>query len=181
VNPFEGELVRLAAIRREDLPIYTRWFQDYEVQRMVGVDVIVPQSFEREQSWYDSTIRGDSGFTFGIRTVADDQLIGNCSLFNISPKNHEATFGIVIGEQDFWGRGYGTEATKLTVRFGFTEVNLNRIQLDVYAFNPRAVRAYEKAGFSHEGTRRKALFREGSYHDVHIMAILRDVWLSQNS
>jgi RimJ/RimL family protein N-acetyltransferase len=181
VNPFEGQLVRLAPIRREDLPTYTRWFQDYEVQRMVISDVIVPQSIEREQSWYDSTIRGDGGFTFGIRTLVDDQLIGNCSLFNISPKNRDSTFGIVIGEQNFWGRGYGTEATKLIVRFGFNEVSLNRIQLDVYAYNERAVRAYEKAGFSHEGTRRKALYREGVYHDVHIMAILHDEWLAQRS
>src|SRR5687767_7120609 len=134
MNPFEGELVRLAAIRREDIPIYTRWFQDYEVQRYVVPDVLVPQSVEREQSWFENASRGDGGFTFGIRTIEDDQLIGNCSLFNISPKNHEATFGIVIGERSFWGRGYGTDATKVMLRFGFAEVNLNRIQLDVYDF-----------------------------------------------
>ena len=176
MNPFIGELVTLAPLRREDIPTYTRWFQDYEVQRLLMPEVLVPFTSETEESWYESASRQTNGYTFGIRTLADDKLIGNCSLFEISLKNRSATFGIVLGEKDYWGKGYGTEATRLTMRFGFDELNLNRIQLEVYDFNPRARRAYEKAGFCHEGIRRQALFREGQYWDIEIMAILRDDW-----
>lgn len=179
MNPFVGDLVSLAPLRREDVPTYTRWFQDYEVQRLLMPEVLVPFTSETEESWYESASRQNNGYTFGIRTLADDKLIGNCSLFEISHKNRSAIFGIVLGEKDYWGKGYGTEATRLTVRFGFDELNLNRIQLEVYDFNPRARRAYEKAGFCHEGIRRKALFREGKYWDIEIMAILRDEWRSE--
>jgi RimJ/RimL family protein N-acetyltransferase len=180
VNPFEGALVRLAPVRREDIPLYTRWFQDYEVGRLLIPDVYMPLTVENEEDWYSRVSTATDSYTLGIRTIDEDRLLGNASLFSISQKNRAATFGIVIGEKDFWGRGYGLEATRLMVRFGFDELNLNRIQLDVYDYNPRAIRAYEKAGFCKEGVRRQAVFREGAYHDVHLMAILREEWLADH-
>lgn len=170
--------MRLAAVRREDIPLYTQWFQDYEVGRMLNPDVFMPATVENEEDWYNRVSTATDSYTLSIRTIADDRLLGNCAFFSISQKNRSATFGIAIGDKDYWGRGYGFEATQLMVRFGFDELNLNRIQLDVYDFNPRAIRAYEKAGFSKEGVRRKAVFREGSYHDVYLMAILREEWLA---
>jgi RimJ/RimL family protein N-acetyltransferase len=176
VNPFEGELIRLAPLRREDISTYTRWFQDYQMVRFLAPGVLTPMSEEAETAWYDRAIRDEGNYHFGIRTLADDRLLGNCSLFEISHKNACATFGIFLGNRDDWGKGYGSDATRTILRFAFDELNLNRVQLEVYAFNPRAVRAYEKVGFCHEGIRRQALFREGSYHDIHIMAVLRDEW-----
>ncbi len=176
-----GSLVRLAAIQREDLLIYTRWFRDYEVQRFLMPDVLTPQTEEAEAAWYERASLSTESYTFGIRTLTDDHVIGNCSLFEISNKNRVATFGIVVGDKEYWGKGYGADATRVMVHFAFSEANLNRVQLEVYAFNARAIRAYEKVGFVHEGTRRAALFREGVYHDIHMMAILRDEWLLSNS
>src|SRR5215813_5933152 len=98
MNPFAGELVSLAPIRREDIPTYTRWFQDYEVQRLLMPEVLVPFTTETEESWYESASRQANGYTFGIRTLTDDRLIGNSSLFEISQKNLSDTFGIVLGE-----------------------------------------------------------------------------------
>lgn len=178
MNPFEGSLVRLAAVRREDIPLYTQWFQDYEVVRMLNPDAYMPVTVENEEEWYSRVATATDTYTLGIRTMAEDKLIGNASLFNISQKNRVATFGIAVGDKDYWGRGYGSEATQLMVRYGFDELNLNRIQLDVYDYNPRAIRAYEKVGFNQEGVRRQAVFREGAYHDVHLMAILREEWLA---
>jgi diamine N-acetyltransferase len=84
-----------------------------------------------------------------------------------------AEFGIVIGDKSYWNQGYGTEAVRLLVRFGFHTLNLNRIFLRVYETNPRAIRAYEKAGFTSEGRERQAEFRNGKYIDVLRMSILR--------
>lgn len=85
-------------------------------------------------------------------------------------------FGIVIGEKDCWGKGYGTEVTRLMVWHGFQNLNLNRIWLNVYDFNPRGIRAYEKAGFKKEGALRQAMYAEGKYHDTFVMGILREEW-----
>jgi RimJ/RimL family protein N-acetyltransferase len=83
-------------------------------------------------------------------------------------------FGIVIGEKAHWNRGFGTEATRLALRFAFGELNLHRVELEVFAFNKRAIRAYEKAGFRLEGTRLQSHFHNGAYHDAHIMGVLSD-------
>ena len=85
------------------------------------------------------------------------------------------------GGDTIWGKGYGTEATRTILSFAFNELNLHRVELEVYDFNARAIRTYEKAGFRHEGTRRKALFRDGSYHDVHVMGILREEFMNQRA
>jgi RimJ/RimL family protein N-acetyltransferase len=160
---------------------YARWFRDYEVQRFLMPGVLVPVTDEMETAWFDRVSVAEDSYHFGIRTFSEDRLLGNCSLFQIEQKNRVGTFGIVIGEKDCWGQGYGSDATRAIVRFGFHELNLNRVQLEVYDFNKRAIRAYEKAGFKLEGTRRQALYREGRYHDVHVMAILRDEWLAAHS
>jgi RimJ/RimL family protein N-acetyltransferase len=66
------------------------------------------------------------------------------------------------------------------LRFAFTEVNLRRVTLSVFEYNPRAIRSYEKAGFRHEGRVRKALNKEGRRWDVLFMGILRDEWMEKN-
>jgi RimJ/RimL family protein N-acetyltransferase len=85
--------------------------------------------------------------------------------------------GIGILRREYWGRGYGSEAVSLMLRFGFTELNLRRISLSVFEYNTRAVRAYEKAGFQQEGRLRQALQRDGRRWDELFMGILREDWL----
>lgn len=176
---FEGKRVRLAAVRREDLELYVRWFNDPEFTRFMAPNVLRLLSYEDEVGWYESMRQKKDLFVFGIRTVAEDKLIGNCSLNVKNWRSRMAVFGIGIGDKACWGCGYGTEAARLLMEYGFNELNLNRIELEVFAFNTRAIRSYEKVGFVLEGTRRQFLFRDGAYHDAHIMALLRDEWLAR--
>ena len=171
---FEGKLVRLAAVRRDDLALYTRWFSDPELLWFIAPQVLRPASYDDEVDWYEAMRKDKDQFTFGIHTIAEDRLIGNCSLGIQSWRNRAALFGIAIGDKAYWGRGYGTEATHLLMGYAFGELNLNRVELEVYAFNTRAIRSYEKVGFVLEGTRRQAIFRDGVYHDAHIMSLLRE-------
>ena len=90
--------------------------------------------------------------------------------------NGSAGLGITIGDPDDTGRGYGSDAIRALLAFGFGELRLERIWLDVYDYNERARQVYERIGFVHEGTLRHALFRDGRFHDVHRMAILRGEW-----
>ncbi len=173
---FQGDLVRLAHIHKDQIPTALRWLRDYETMRLTDDEVVVPMTDEAEQNWYDSAVKDDTQYSFAIRTLADDTHIGNCGLFSINQKDRSAMFGILVGEKDYWGKGYGTDATRLVLRFAFWELNLNRVELEVFDYNPRAIRAYEKAGFVREGVRRDALFREGAYHDIIVMGILREDW-----
>jgi len=172
-----GERVRLRAIERGDIPTFVKWFNDPEVRRFLLM--YEPMSEAKEEQWFEEQLQSKD-FIFCIEAQTGDGwvLIGNLGLTNIDWKNRSAMFGIVLGEKGYWGQGYGTDATRTMLRFAFEELNLHRVALDVYDFNPRALRCYEKAGFRREGTKREALFRDGCYHDVHIMAILQHEFLS---
>jgi RimJ/RimL family protein N-acetyltransferase len=177
MSVFDGDLVRLTHVRRDDLPAFMRWFRDYEIQSLIDANAIVPVTDEAEQEFYEHAVqRSNDEFYFSIRTLEGDQLIGNCSLFGVNHKNRSADFGIVIGEKEYWGRGYGTDAAQVILHFAFEEANLNRVQLEVFGYNARAIRSYEKVGFVREGVRREAVFRAGKYHDVITMAVLREGW-----
>ncbi|GAB4448510.1 MAG: GNAT family protein [Anaerolineae bacterium] len=176
---FVGKQVRLAPVRRDDLEQYAAWFSDPEVTTFVAPDVLRLFSYDDEVAWYEDMRKDKDLFTFAIRTLDDDRLLGNCSLRINAWRNRSAVFGIAIGNKPYWGRGYGTEATRLLLEYGFGELNLNRVELEVFAFNTRAIRSYEKVGFVHEGTRRQALYRNGAYHDIYIMGLLRQEWFAK--
>jgi RimJ/RimL family protein N-acetyltransferase len=122
--------------------------------------------------------QGKSQYHFLICLLADGHAIGVADLRQVDFENGGAEFGIAIGEKAEWAKGYGTDALSALCDFGFGELRLERIQLDVYADNTRAQRSYAKGGFVLEGTLRRAHFSAGRYHDVQRMALLRDEWLA---
>lgn len=169
-----GKRVRLRAIEREDLPMFVRWFNQPEVRQFI--QMYEPMSRAGEERWFEERQARKNDFLFCIEARDDSGYvpIGNLGLHQIDWKNRCAVFGIVIAEMPYWGKGFGTDAVRTMVRFGFKTLNLHRIELEVYDFNPRAMRCYEKSGFRREGTRRQAHYYDGVYHDVHIMSILSD-------
>jgi len=173
-----GERVRLRSIEREDLPTFVRWFNDPEVRQYLMM--YEPMSMAKEERWFEEMLERKNDFVFAIEAQIGEQWvpIGNVGLHRIDWKNRTAVFGIALGEKAYWGQGFGTDATRTMLRFAFEELNLHRVELEVFDFNSRAMRSYEKAGFRHEGTRRQALFRQGRYHDVHLMSILQSEYLS---
>ena len=92
----------------------------------------------------------------------------------------DAFVGIGIGNRNDWSKGYGSDAMKIILRFAFTELNLRRVTLNVFEYNPRAIRSYEKTGFRHEGRMRNALLRNGKRWDMFYMGILREEWMEMN-
>jgi RimJ/RimL family protein N-acetyltransferase len=102
--------------------------------------------------------------------------IGTCGYHGIDWRSRSAELGISIGEKSFWNKGYGTETMRLLLKYGFETLNLNRIMLDVFDTNKRAIRTYEKAGFLLEGRKRQAMYKNGKYFDILIMSVIRDEW-----
>jgi RimJ/RimL family protein N-acetyltransferase len=92
----------------------------------------------------------------------------------VRPENRNARLGIMIGDKSYWSQGYGTDAMLTLLRFGFEEMNLNRIDLTVDAENARAIRCYQKCGFVGEGRLREARYQRGKYGDQLVMSVLRD-------
>jgi RimJ/RimL family protein N-acetyltransferase len=141
------------------------------------------ESEKKLKEWFEK--QNEDGFTperfpFSVRTLDDDKHIGFFVLW-LDLIHSEAWVGIGIGEREYWGRGYGTDMMKLCLRYAFTELNVYRVSLGLHAYNPRALRAYEKAGFRLEGRTRKDTRREGRYTDGLWMGILRTEWESMQT
>lgn len=178
---FRGENVQLAAVRREYLAQYVEWLNDWEVSQYLMPGTVVPFSLEDENEWFEHQRKEGGSFVFAILALPDLKLIGNCGLHRVDMKNRSGVFGIFIGDKTYWNKGYGTDATRSLLRFAFEELGLNRVELEVYDFNLRAMRAYEKAGFRRDGVHRQGLYRNGRFHDEIIMCILREEWNALNA
>jgi RimJ/RimL family protein N-acetyltransferase len=168
----KGQKVTLRAISKADIPIFVRWLNDPEVTQYLGGSMM-PMSTESEERWFERQMAEGEGWPLTIET-ADGVTIGNISLMHLDKRNHHAELGIVIGEKKYWSQGYGTDAIRTLLHYAFQELNLHRVFLRVYSYNPRAIRCYEKVGFLHEGRLRQASYRHGAYHDELIMGILRE-------
>jgi RimJ/RimL family protein N-acetyltransferase len=169
-SPFEGRLVRLRAVEEVDIGPIHDLFNDPEVQRTLAVNWLEPVAGTRR--WWEGMRANPGTAAFAVET-RDGELIGVCSLEDVNPAVRAAALGIWIGKR-FWDRGYGTDATRTLCRFGFREMNLQRIGLSVFDINPRAVRVYEKMGFKEEGRARRAHFIDGQHIDVIRMGLLAE-------
>ncbi len=173
-----SERVRLRAIEREDIPRFVEWLNDPEVT--ANLLICLPLAAWDEARWFESLASRateDRPLAVEARQPGGPWVqIGNVGLHNFNWTVRSAEFGIFIGDKSFWNSGFGTETTRLMVKHGFETLNLNRIGLDVFETNPRAVHVYEKVGFVHEGRRRQAHYRDGQYWDVLQMSILRSEW-----
>jgi len=167
-----GEKVALGPIRRDLLAVYQRWINDFEVLRPLSVRGLQPQTAEGEVAWYERMAVSQTDVEFTIYERSSLRPIGNLGLHQIDHYNRTAIFGILIGEKDCWGKGYGTEATRLVLDYAFTGLGLQNVMLNVFATNERAIRAYTRAGFREIGRRRQAHRVAGNPEDIVLMDCL---------
>jgi RimJ/RimL family protein N-acetyltransferase len=174
---FSGELARLAALEAETYAeAAARWSRDSEYWRLAHPTPAQPRLAKYIQHELEREFESPEGIEFAIRTLADDRLIGSTGLWLGQPTHGEAWVGIHIGEREYWGKGYGTDAMRIILRYAFTELNLHRVSLSALATNARAIRSYEKAGFVVEGRGRHLARYEDMPWDEVFMGILREEW-----
>lgn len=171
-----GQFVRLAALDDVDAPVIARWRQDGALLRLFDAEPAAPQSEAQVRKWLAGAREGQSRFLFGIRLLGDDRLIGHLELDGILWSQRNCWISVIVGEPDDRGKGYGGEALRLALRFAFHELNLHRVQLTVFSSNPGAIRVYERLGFTHEGTYREFLHRDGDPIDMLLYGLLRREW-----
>ena len=160
----EGDLVALGPLRRDLLPLYQRWINDLRTMRTLGVPPL-PMTSEKEQEWYDRQSKTEDDVPFTIYERESLRPIGNTGLHGVDHRNRTATFGILIGEFECRGKGYGTETTRLMLDYAFTALGLHNVMLKVFAFNPAGITAYERAGFKELGRRRESRMMGGRLWD----------------
>ena len=161
----EGELVALGPIRRDLVPTYLRWMNDWETVRTLAL-APAPMTEERETAWYEGTATGGDMLIFTIYERSTWRPVGNADLRHVDWRHGTAEFGIVIGEPDARGKGYGTETARLMLDYAFTALGLHSVMLTVTAYNLAGQRAYQKAGFREIGRRREAWRFGGRRWDV---------------
>ena len=176
----EGKLVRLSAIDPDEFgKAFSNWNRDSEFMRFLdssSMNLRSPKSLKKSLEEELERQKSDTHW-FTIRALADDKLLGDINLSVYNWTGRDAFVGLGIGEREFWGKGYGTDVMKIILRYAFTEVNLQRVTLNVFEYNPRAIRSYEKTGFRHEGRMRQVLNREGTRWDMLFMGVLREEWI----
>jgi RimJ/RimL family protein N-acetyltransferase len=163
--------VTLTPITMADAPTLFDWINDRDL--MLFNAPFQPTHEASHLDWIRGLSKRADLVAFAIRTQPAKKLIGVCQLTAINHVSRSATLQIRIGEAAARGKGLGLEAVNALVAFGFTDLNLHRIALHVFATNVRAIKTYERAGFQHEGTLRDAAFVDGRFVDVKMMALLK--------
>ena len=166
-----GKRVFLSPLNKDDVEKYVEWLNDIEVA--VHLNALgMTLSVEKEKEWLEGAVKRDNGFA--IVDAGKDELIGNCGLHNLDQVNRSAEVGIFIGNKEYWNKGYGEEALRLLLDYGFNVLNLNNIMLKVFGFNKRAHECYRKTGFREIGRRRNAKVLGGRTYDIIYMDIIAD-------
>ncbi|MEK4091510.1 MULTISPECIES: GNAT family N-acetyltransferase [unclassified Viridibacillus] len=167
----ENERIYLRNLQVSDAPIMLENTTDEEIRYMTGTK---PNFTLNQIKAHINNVNNDSSrYDFAICLKNNDQMIGELSIFEIDEENNKAGFRISMSSIELTGKGYGTEAIIIVLRFVFEELKLNRLQLEVFSHNLRGIRVYEKVGFVKEGVLRESLYYNGTYSDEVIMAILR--------
>lgn len=181
-----GELVRAGS--RVDLRRHTpahrepfvRWYQDDEIAEMLRHD-LSPLTANQAGNYFDSIILPATGrgTCWAIHEHDSGRLVGSTALVDVDEITRSSLFRIVIGEKDTWGQGFGTEATDLVLAEAFLRIGLQCVKLEVFQHNPRAQRAYVRAGFRETGRHVEWVSRARRQIDVVEMAINRQEWLER--
>ncbi|MFF3088302.1 GNAT family N-acetyltransferase [Streptomyces nojiriensis] len=177
---FEGNLVRLRALRSEDAEHHLRWRNDPEVAHWAtaGDPCFGPVTAEAVGLGFETMLRLSprESAVFTVEDLADGRVIGMADYRDLDPYDGVATLGVTIGERELWGRGHGSDALRLLTGHLFGAYGLSRLELDTWSGNERAVRAFTRLGFREEGRRRSAVLVGGKRYDRVLFGMLREEW-----
>jgi RimJ/RimL family protein N-acetyltransferase len=172
IELLSDERVGLTPLETADVELVASWINDQAVIQYQGPPIAL--GADETRAWLERMRSSDSDQLYGIWLRSEERLIGTIGLHGVRGFGHQGEYGITIGAQDTWGKGYGTEAGRLILDWGFNRLNLHSVFLRAFAANAGGLRSYEKLGFKSCGLLRQAAFRCGTYLDMVYMDILRD-------
>jgi RimJ/RimL family protein N-acetyltransferase len=173
-----GHKTSLRAVLEEDIPVMCSWMNDQEVNAFLShMDAPLPLAHEKD--WYQrylSQLKERSSVGFAICEKETGKLLGSTSLMSINRNDRRAKTGTVIGEKDFWGRGFGTEAKMLLLNYAFNTLNLRKIDSEVFLFNERSLRTQLRCGYKEQGRFPRHIFKNGQYVDMVSLTVFKEDW-----
>ncbi|MDQ5969246.1 MAG: hypothetical protein QG579_403 [Patescibacteria group bacterium] len=169
-----GRIVNLRPLQKSDIPALTRWINDPDVREFVTNSF--PQTEKREESWYEKLGSDEKNIVMGIETK-DGVLIGTMGIHNVNWIDRTGTTGALIGEKEYWNRGFGTDAKMVLLEYAFDTLNLRKICSDVISYNKRSLHYSLHCGYRIEGKRRKHVWRNGKFCDIIQLALFKEDWL----
>jgi len=171
---FKGFRVYLRALELDDYKNSIKWRRDDEIWDMVvGPKYYVSEAYEKK--WVEDAIfKVSNKLVLAVCLKETDKHIGYVYLTNIDMKNRSASFAKLIGEKEYWGKGFAKEATMLMLYHGFYVLGLERIEARQLSHNKASIKVNEKCGFKTEGILRKAVFKNGEYRDLNLMSVIRE-------
>jgi RimJ/RimL family protein N-acetyltransferase len=171
----EGTQVVLRRHVPANLKAFERWYSDPDVARLTRYQD-GPMRRDEIERFFAARVVGPDSLALAVHVKSTGRLVGTCAFSQLDGENGSALYHITIGEKDVWGRGYGTEATRLMLDHAFATLALHRVALSVFEFNTRAIRSYRRCGFQLEGRAREAIWREGRWWDEISMSVLEPDW-----
>lgn len=171
----EGTQVVLRRHVPANLKAFERWYADPDVARLTRYQD-GPMRRDEIERFFAARVVGQDSLALAVHVKSSGRLVGTCAFSQLDGENGSALYHITIGEKDVWGRGYGTEATRLMLDHAFQTLGLHRVALSVFEFNTRAIRSYRRCGFQQEGRAREAIWREGRWWDEISMSVLEPDW-----
>ncbi len=176
---FRGAKVRLSALADDDIAAITRWYQDSKFLRLFDARPAYPRTAAELKTWYEELQKSSNDFVFAVRPLDGDTCIGYLELDGINWVHGVAGMALGIGDPAYRGKGYGTDATMLALRYAFQELNLHRITVTVFSYNTHSLAMCDKIGFTREGVFREFIQRDGQRFDMLLLGMLRHEWLAR--
>jgi len=172
-----GMRIFLRALEAKDAHTVVSWFHDPEVVQFVPGNFPLTTLTEEEAIQHLYKKKPPSEIVFGIVLKVDNSLVGVTGFDRIDWISRSARTSVLIGVKKYWNRGLGTEAKNLLLNFGFYQLNLHHLYTEILAYNERTIAACRKQGYKEGGKLREACFKNGSYHDILLMDLIREEWI----
>jgi [ribosomal protein S5]-alanine N-acetyltransferase len=170
----EGDKIFLRAIAKSDVNAeYLNWLNDKETTKGLASGLF-PSTLQELDAFVDKAINSRDVVMFAICDKPSEQHIGNIKIDHFDWISRTCELGLLIGNKDFWGKGVGYEACKLTLTYAFETLNIRKVTLAVYDNNQAAIGLYKKLGFIVEGSLRSHVYDNGAYYDKHFMGIFAE-------
>ncbi len=170
----KGRKVILRPLRKEtDLESALRWINDPEVTQYLSM--FLPQSIVQESEWFDNLLKRQNDIILAIETLKGI-FIGITGLHQINWKDRTVTHGVFIGEKEYWGKGYGTDANMALLNYAFNSLNLRKVCSSVISFNKRSLRYHLACGYKIVGKNRRQIFKNGRYYSMILLEVFKKDW-----
>lgn len=166
----KGFKTAIRPVFESDIQHCVRWMNDQEITEFLGHNL--PAMEQHEKKWFEKLSGKKNMIVFTITTL-EGKPIGMMGLHDINHKDQTAETGAFIGEKEYLGKGYGTDAKMQVLYFAFTELNLRKVTSQAFAFNSRSIAYLKKTGYQVEGTRKKQVFRKNRFVDQVLLAVFK--------